>query len=230
MHMAGSVMAPAPGSWGSGSSTCGSASGSGSGSDSDSDSRVDPGFDRAAAEAGTAKREGLRPAAGEAAGVDPLIGRATANGELVLARSVWRRGSVERQGLVLDRQALIAWLEQRVLAETGLGDRARLAFGAQAEVPSRQAEHRYLHRFAVERRARADVVADVRNRDAQAPAVTCALRVHRVVEVARVRAVDGDQRDLAQIFASLLVAAAYAFTEGFGFGQDFVGKLVRDAE
>jgi len=98
--------------------------------------------------AGDAQQDPVRRLVLAAASVDPLIGRATARGEFVLARSVWRRGSVERQGLVLDRQALIVWLEQRVLAETGLGDRARLGFGAQPEGLPTHAAHRYLHRFA----------------------------------------------------------------------------------
>jgi signal transduction histidine kinase len=84
----------------------------------------------------------------EATNIDPLVGRAAAAGDLVLARSVWRAGSVERQGIVLERQALIAWLEERVLAETGLGDRARMDFDDRAVAPADAALHGYLHRFA----------------------------------------------------------------------------------
>ena len=85
----------------------------------------------------------------EAEGIDPLIGRSTQNGDLVLTRSVWQGANVERQGLVLDRAALVVWLETRVLAESGLSNRAQILFGAPAlldedpEIP-----RRYLHRFA----------------------------------------------------------------------------------
>ena len=85
----------------------------------------------------------------EVRGIDPLIGRSTPNGDLVLTRSVWQGSNVERQGLVLDRAALVVWLETRVLAESGLSNRAQILFGAaalldeEAEIP-----RRYLHRFA----------------------------------------------------------------------------------
>ena len=81
--------------------------------------------------------------------VDPLIGRPTQNGDIVLTRSIWQGTNVERQGLVLDRAALVAWLETRVLAESGLSNRVQIEFGASA-VQDRETEisHRYLHRFA----------------------------------------------------------------------------------
>jgi len=82
------------------------------------------------------------------AGVDPLIGRTTPDGSLVLVRSVWRRGGAQRQGVVLDRDALAQWLEQSVLVTSGLGERARLDFGAPGLPPRPAVEHRYLHRFA----------------------------------------------------------------------------------
>jgi signal transduction histidine kinase len=81
--------------------------------------------------------------------VDPLIGRPTGTGDIVLTRSIWRGPDVERQGLVLDRAALVAWLEMQVLAESGLSSRVDIQFGerdlldAKADVP-----HRYRHRFA----------------------------------------------------------------------------------
>jgi signal transduction histidine kinase len=80
--------------------------------------------------------------------VDPMIGRATETGEIVLARSVWQGGGVERQGLVLDRRALVEWLETRVLDETGLSDRARIEFGDPQADDDPTRPHRYLHRFA----------------------------------------------------------------------------------
>jgi len=84
------------------------------------------------------------------ANIDPLIGRPTRNGDIVLTRSIWRGGAnVERQGLVLDRAALVAWLETRVLGESGLSNRVQLEFGEPA-LQDRNSEgaHRYLHRFA----------------------------------------------------------------------------------
>ena len=84
-----------------------------------------------------------------AANVDPMIGRPTQNGDLVLTRSIWRGTNVERQGLVLDRAALVAWLETRVLTESGLSDRVELEFGASGlQRRETGTSHRYLHRFA----------------------------------------------------------------------------------
>jgi signal transduction histidine kinase len=80
--------------------------------------------------------------------VDPLIGRTTPDGELVLVRSVWRNGGAERQGVVLDRDSLAQWLERRVLEDTGLEDQARVDFGAPGLPEREAAEHRYVHRFA----------------------------------------------------------------------------------
>jgi len=85
--------------------------------------------------------------------VDPLIGRPTRSGDIVLTRSVWRGADVERQGLVLDRKALVVWLESRVLDESGLSSRVHLEFGAPdllggASEISDRGLHRYLHRFA----------------------------------------------------------------------------------
>lgn len=80
--------------------------------------------------------------------VDPLIGRVTAGDDLVVTRSVWRPDGVERQGLVIDRAALIDWLAERVLAETGLANVARIDFASPNLAPRNEAEHRYLHRFA----------------------------------------------------------------------------------
>jgi signal transduction histidine kinase len=100
-----------------------------------------------AAEAGFMDKDDLGEAI--AANVDPLIGRPTRTGDLVLTRAVWRGPKVERQGLVLDRAALVAWLETRVLGESGLSNRVRIEFGptglldSTADIP-----HRYLHRFA----------------------------------------------------------------------------------
>lgn len=84
-----------------------------------------------------------------AVNIDPLIGRSTQNGDIVLTRSIWRGAEVERQGLVLDRAALVAWLETRVLTESGLSNRVQLEFGAPGRLDRQtKISHRYLHRFA----------------------------------------------------------------------------------
>jgi signal transduction histidine kinase len=83
------------------------------------------------------------------ANIDPLIGRPTPGGDIVLTRSIWQGGDVERQGLVLDRAALVAWLETRVLAESGLSNRVRLEFGAPGlRRDETETSDLYLHRFA----------------------------------------------------------------------------------
>jgi len=53
------------------------------------------------------------------------------------------------QGLVLDRAALVVWLEERVLAESGLSNRVRLEFDRPTLQPDNEENsHRFLHRFA----------------------------------------------------------------------------------
>ena len=90
--------------------------------------------------------EGLAETLPREIAVDPLTGRATSSGDLLLVRSVWESDAVERQGLVLDRDALALWLERSVLGESALAGRAELVFGPQSGQPS-QAAHAYLHRF-----------------------------------------------------------------------------------
>lgn len=81
-------------------------------------------------------------------GIDPLIGRAGVDDTLVLIRSVWRSEGPLRQGVVVDRAALAAWLERSTLAGTALEGSARLDFGAPELPDHAPAEHRYVHRFA----------------------------------------------------------------------------------
>jgi signal transduction histidine kinase len=80
--------------------------------------------------------------------IDPMIGRLTEAGDIVLTRSVWRNERVDRQGLVLDRTALVVWLRERVLSETGLAERVRVDFATPDLPPRAEADHRFLHRFA----------------------------------------------------------------------------------
>jgi len=80
--------------------------------------------------------------------IDPMIGRLTEAGDIVLTRSVWRNERVDRQGMVLDRAALVVWMRDRVLSETGLSERVRVDFATPELPPRAEADHRYLHRFA----------------------------------------------------------------------------------
>ena len=80
-----------------------------------------------------------------------------------------------------------------------------------------------------------DVVADVGDGDDQAPALEQALAaaareglaVHRVVEVARVLAVDGDQRHVGQVDAVAPVGRAQLVGQRRGLGQRLGREAVR---
>lgn len=82
--------------------------------------------------------------------VDPLVGRVTPEGDIVLTRSAWQATRVERQGLVLDRERLVEWLANQILGDTGLSDRASVDFApfASFATSTDTAEYRYVHRFA----------------------------------------------------------------------------------
>src|SRR5580704_10183385 len=83
-------------------------------------------------------------------------------------------------------------------------------------------------RFVVERRCGADVVRDVGDVNLQTPcAVGFVLDVYGVVEVARGFAVDGDDGQMAEIFAALRVGFGDGLRERFGFVRDFGRKNVR---
>ena len=77
------------------------------------------------------------------------------------------------------------------------------------------------------------IVAHVGNGHQQAPALAAPylgrLAVHGVVEVARVLAVDGDQRHVGQVDALLFVLRAHLVGQGASLGQAVLGKLVRHA-
>ena len=86
-------------------------------------------------------------------------------------------------------------------------------------------------RLAVERAVRGDVERDIGDRDDEMPAarigrVGIGLGPHSIVEIARVAAVDCDQRHVAQIDA----AGGLGRFSGGGLGQCRRGKLGRDAE
>jgi signal transduction histidine kinase len=85
------------------------------------------------------------------AALDPMVGRAADDAHLLLYRTVLvgRNGQGFRQGLVLDRAALGAWLSERALGATGLSQVAELAFDPKGE-PDASAivfEHRFAEPF-----------------------------------------------------------------------------------
>ena len=69
-------------------------------------------------------------------------------------------------------------------------------------------------------------MGDIGDRHNQAVAGARRLSEHRIVEVARIRTVDGDERDVAQILAPLRADAARSFR----FGQHLGGEGVGDVE
>ncbi len=77
------------------------------------------------------------------------------------------------------------------------------------------------------------VVADVGDRHQQAPALAATdlgrLAIDGVVEVARVLAVDGDQRDVGQVHAVLAVGRAHLVGQRAGHGDAGFGEFVRHA-
>ncbi|VVD93871.1 hypothetical protein PTE30175_01695 [Pandoraea terrae] len=88
-------------------------------------------------------------------------------------------------------------------------------------------------RIGIERTARRDVVGHVRDGHDQAIAVGAAdlarFAIHRIIEVARVLAVDGDERHVAQIDAVLEIGRADLVRQSAGSGQRFGRELVRHA-
>ncbi|MPL88767.1 hypothetical protein SDC9_34794 [bioreactor metagenome] len=84
--------------------------------------------------------------------------------------------------------------------------------------------------LAVKRRARADVMRDIRNRHPEQEAalvrrIVVAQRKAGVVAVARVGRVDGDEGQRGQILAALETRGRL----GIGLGDDLVGEVVGDA-
>ena len=83
-------------------------------------------------------------------------------------------------------------------------------------------------RLAIERGAEAHVMAHIGDRHDQPPAAAAdALGVDRIVEVPRVRAVDGDQRQLAQILAALVLGGQNVRLEHVRLMQHLHRKLLR---
>jgi signal transduction histidine kinase len=83
--------------------------------------------------------------------LDPMTGRLAGEHELLLVRTVQVGDETLRQGLVLDRDALSRWLEERGLAPAGLAQRAQLRFFASdAPQPAAAdgASFVFRHRFA----------------------------------------------------------------------------------
>ncbi len=90
-------------------------------------------------------------------------------------------------------------------------------------------------RFLVEQPARLDVVAHVGDGDQQPPACAGPVRVERfaidrIVEVARVLAVDGDHRHVAQVDAAAVVRRPQLVRQRSDLAQQLVAELVRHVE
>ena len=79
---------------------------------------------------------------------DPMIGAPARANTLVLYRTVLVGERGFRQGLVLDRAALGAWLDERVIGATGLGRVAELRFDAARSGDAAPDRYVYAHRFA----------------------------------------------------------------------------------
>jgi signal transduction histidine kinase len=99
--------------------------------------------------------EAFAPAISESAGVrialDPMVGRAADAHHLLLYRTVLVGQRGYRQGLILDRAALGAWLEREVIRDSGLERVVEVAFYATGALPpasSDGAAYVFDHRFA----------------------------------------------------------------------------------
>lgn len=82
--------------------------------------------------------------------LDPMVGRETGDGHLLLYRTVLVGQQGYRQGLLIDWRRLGAWLEAQVIAPSALRD-ARVSFrGADpaAPPPSQTGGYAFAHRFA----------------------------------------------------------------------------------
>ena len=83
-------------------------------------------------------------------------------------------------------------------------------------------------RFQVQRRAVAHVIADVRDRDNQAPtAAGLRLGVHGVVEIARILAIDGHERQIAQVDAPFYIVGRYVRRKAICLLQNIGRKFLR---
>ena len=87
-----------------------------------------------------------------------------------------------------------------------------------------------LERIRVERLAVPHVVADVRDRDPEPETASVAHRVHRVVEVLRRLAVDGDEAELAQVAPVREVLLAHLLGQRARRRQRLLRELVRQVE
>ncbi|MCP4662418.1 MAG: hypothetical protein GY856_44030, partial [bacterium] len=79
--------------------------------------------------------------------LEPMVGRLADADQLVLYRTVLIADKAYRQGLVLEADALMSRLAERVLADGELASRARIVKAAEAPAASSPG-YSYLHRFA----------------------------------------------------------------------------------
>ena len=102
------------------------------------------------------------------------------------------------------------------------------ALGQHRDHPAREVHRgRALVSVVVKRLAGFDIVADIGDRDNQAPALECCLAapslerlaIHRVVKVTRILAIDGHQRHIGQVNAMSLVDRANTVRQGRSLRQ-----------
>src|SRR5215469_16796953 len=87
-----------------------------------------------------------------------------------------------------------------------------------------------LERGCIERGPRPYVIAHVRNRHDEPEALAMWLRIDGIIEVARVLAVDGDERQIAQIDSSGRLSSVHAVAERLRLPERCGGKLARQIE
>src|SRR5437667_12330079 len=82
-------------------------------------------------------------------------------------------------------------------------------------------------RFSIQRAVGLYVSGDISNVDAEPPTAADLLNMNRVVEIARVIGIDGDDEFSAQIFASLKLPGVDCLRNPFRLVQTVAGKCCR---
>ena len=83
------------------------------------------------------------------------------------------------------------------------------------------------NRLAIQRVTGLHIVADIGNRHHQPVAAFFRRAIHRIVEIARGLAVDGDQRQVADVFAPRPICGSNDRRNRFGLAFHILGKLIR---
>lgn len=116
---------------------------------------------------------------------------------------------------------------QSVHGRVERADPVRQRLGQHRDHPTREVDGvATLLGLDVERVAGAHVVADVRNRDVELESLALHFTVDRIVEIPRGLAVDGDERQIAEIHAPTDVALTDSRPDALGLGERLGGELV----